>query len=1021
MKKFGTLALAAMLALSMFTGCDKPAAQSVTVETLESAAATATPLDYSTGVNAAGYYDDSLFYSNDFSVLPHAADPTTFYYDGYYYMYNTSEGMPLSCHRTKNFAEWEYMGTAYDFAQMNRSGKSWARGVFWAPEVFEWQGKFYMYITVNNTHDPACYPEGLEYVGAAAQAGNLTDAQISSQYGISAIQDLLLTLVLVSDKPEGPFAPWTGERTVQAYYHGEKVGKPYVQTVDAMTTVPFFDFANAPEAWETNKFFFDETVDRDAFEAEKGRTYNWNTNIFGTLDAAPFVDEDGSLYMVVVRAPDSNGAVTDRGRGQCIWGCRMFDPVTPDYSSFTQLTQPRRLTVGGEFTYGDNTTEGTMDGGINEGPFLMTHTTLQNGKSVKKYYLAYSTGKKATGNEWGYNIAVAVADSPLGPFEKLPESLGNPLYMVSPEYGNLPTSSWTHGSGHGTFFTAGGETFLLAHSTQVNSTVGVRCQRMPIIDRLVWEYNDTLGYDVPHMNGPSKKTLQPQPFTATGYKNVAPQATVTATNAADAASVRYINDDYRVIHARDDGKTFRTKFGGSTVTLTFDEPKRIRAVMVYNARDIQFAFSKIDYILLENDDGARIIRDLPYPESGLTADGGSMFVAPGGVAVAEFAESTVTKISFKFTQKFDDYKDEIIEGVEDDGSMYGIGISDIVVLGKDGDGNAFEAPDDFDEDAFAGSHMLDLSHTDGEGNRITIDRDLFDVSGGLGNPVNYVYDGNGGVAITGNSISVPFKHDSTADGGFAVSVTSHRYNSTQYNRSWNNGAVMLYTGYGQTNLWFRIFAVRQSSDEVRIVFNHSGSPWSERFYPMEYPDYAGNGAPHTLTVAYLDGVYYISFAAEGGETRAIRIDRNTPYLETAGRNSDTSAMFAAQPKVLGLATIDAGVEFTSVSYQCSDAAAERAIADMQAFVYGNTPQNGTLTVEKGNAFCVGDRVAVVMRARKGYELSELLCNGRAVDLTDVKRTCTVEAGGIRRYVYYLDIREAKTYAFYATFAEVNAQ
>ena len=987
---------------------------------IERVAASATEIPYSTGVNALGDYDDSLFYQNDFSLFTTGADPTMLYHDGYFYQYNTSGGQPMACHRTKNFAEWEYMGTAYDFTKTYNAGKSWARGLFWAPELFEWNGKFYMYVTANNTRDPSSYPEGLEFIGEDVRDNNLSDTQLQNKYGINAVQDLIQTIVLVSDKPEGPFEPYEGDRTIQKYFHGEKVGRPTVEHVDGHTT-PFFDFANAPEAWETNKFYFDETVDRETYEKGAGKKVYWNANVFSNLDAASFTDEDGTLYMYVVRSGDAFGYGYEKGRSQTIWGCRMFDPVTPDYSTFTQLTQPRRLTVGGEYTYGDATTEGTMDGGIGEGVFVLHHTTYEGGKAVKKYYLTYSTGKKATGNNWGYNIAVAVGDSPLGPFEKIPEKYGNPIYMVSPEYGNLPTSSWTHGSGHGTFFTAGDETFLIAHSTQVNHTVKIGNERQPIIDRMVWSYNEELGFDLPHMNGPSKNTLQPQPFTATGYRNIAPEATASATNLADGSSAADLNDDYRVIHQRDDNRLFRANMGGTTITLTFDAPRDIRAVMVYNSRDIQYAFSEIDYILLENGSDAKIIRNLAYPESGLVLDGGALFVTPGGAAVAEFAETKVTRISFKITKKFEDYEDEIIEGIEDDGTMYGICVSDIVVLGK-GEGSDYTAPADFDERAYKGSRLVDLSNFDDEGNRIVRDRDLLDPSGNHGYPNFFTYDGNGGVKISATGISLPFKHESTATGGFTASITNKSTGNPS--ASWNNGAIMVYTGYGQTNLEFRIFVIKYSRTEMRVVFNHIGSPWAERYYPFEYDAsiYANNGAEHTLTVAFLDGVYYIAFTAAGGPTRALRIDRDTPFLESdklmgdgSRRSTDVSAMFVSEPKIIGLSTIDQGVYFSAVSYACSDAAARNAIGKMQAAVVGNTPQNGEIVLPNGNEYYVGERIPVSFRARSGYALESVLLNGVVVPVDDLE--VHEEAGGIKRYVYWLEIAEAKAYSFFAAFKE----
>ena len=1016
--------------LSLFAGCSKKDDNQtmefdpINQET-EQVAANATEIAYSTGVNAGGKYDNSLFYKNDFSIFASGPDPSMFYHEGYYYVYTTSGGLPMVCYRTKNFADWEYMGVAYDFSTAYKEGRTWARSLYWAPEAFEWNGKFYMYVTVNNTYCVESYPEGLEelanYVGAQLAAGKSpTDAQITQKatalYGVALnpVQFLVSNVLLVADEPQGPFELWTGERTVQKYYHGEKVGKPAVETVTA-NTVPFFDFANAPAAWEQNRYLFEYSAEeRAAYEEKLGKQRIWDANIFANLDGSLFVEEDGDLYYHFSRASDANGA--EHG----IWGCKMFNPWTPDYSTLTKLTSPRKLTVDGEYSYGDNTTEGTMDGGINEGPFVFKHKTKRaDGSTVEKYYLTYSTGKEAATNSWGYNIALAVGDSPLGPFTKLEEKYGNPIYMVSGEYGALPSSSWTHGSGHGTFCTVGDETFLIAHSTQNNSATGVGCERMPIIDKLAWEYNEELGYDLPHMNGPSKNTLQAQPFTATGYKNVAPSANVTATNIADESTLKYVNDDYRVIHPYDDSKHFRTQLGGSTITLAFDKPTDIRAIMIYNSRDIRFAFAKLDYILFENEGEAKIIRDLDYPDDGLTGTIiESSSIWPGGAAVAEFDEMKVTKISIRVTAKFSVYEDELIEGVAYDPSMYGIAISDVVVLGRDGTSGVFDSPKTYNEANFKGSNATDMSNANEAGDRIPFDRDLLDVSGSRCPAYYCEYTESGTVKLKAKSLNVPFKNGSRTSNGFVASITSHMI-GTSYNRAWNNAAIAVYTGNeGKTNLQYKIFAVG-GVNEVRIYFVHYGSPWAERSYSLPYEGYGenANGREHTLTVIYQSGVFYIGFAAAGGEMRYIKIDQNTPYHTTykdgIARNADMSALFATNDKVLGLATTDMPVEFSEISYSCAVADVNRAIENVTSSVNVHTPKNGKIVVSSGE-YLVGDTVTVVIRVSAGYELSKLFINGTAADITDV--VGVEKEGGITEYVYLLKLERPIGYTVSAAFS-----
>lgn len=1027
-KKTLTWFLAFILASSSIislVGCDKKTdTNKVTVSQKDELAASATVLEYSTGINADGKYDDSLFYSNDFNLFSTGADPSMFYYDGYYYMYTTSGGKPLICYRTKNFATWEYMGVAYDFSTAYKNGETWANSYYWAPEAFEWEGKFYMYVTVSNINCVDFYPEGLEeladYVEELQKEGKtVTASQISTKskelYGVAltVAEFSVSNVLLVADEPQGPYELWTGNRTIQKYYHGEKVGEPIVETVTAQTT-PFFDWANAPAAWAETKYLFEYTEEeRAAYESENGVKRIWEANIFANLDGMLMEEENGDLYYYFTKSADSNGS-----KGG-IWGCKMLNPWTPDYSTLTRLTEPRKLTVGGEYTYGDATTEGTMDGGVNEGPYVMKHTSVNNDGVSVKYYLTYSTGKKAVANNYGYNIAVAVSDSPLGPYKKLEEKYGNPIYMISGEYGTLPSGSWTHGSGHGTFCTVGDETFLIAHSSQSNYTTGVDSERMPIIDRLTWSYNEELGYDLPHMNGPSKTTLQYQPETASGYKNIAPQASVTATNVANESTIAYLTDDYRVIHDSEKDKQFRTNIGGTTITLTFDKPMDVRAIMVYNSRDIKFAFSKIDYILFENGSETKVIRDLDYPDSGLT---GTVLEAssilPGGSAIAEFDEMKVSKITLKITQKFSVYEDELIDGVEYGPSMYGIAISDIVVLGKDGNSTGIVSTDTVCEENFKGSNMTDKSNVDSTTEeRIELDRNLFDVSGNHGSGYDIKYSSNGNIQV-GAGINVPFKNNSRTSNGFVASITSSCVGAT--NRSWNNAGIAVYTGSnGSTNLQYKIFAIG-GENEVRIFFVHYGAPWAERSYSLPYEGYAAtdNGKAHTLTVIFNDGIFYVGFAKEDSDMRWIIIDKETEYYTTyksgVPRNADVSNIFTLNDKVIGVATTDKACVFTNISYSCSEFDVAEAISDVSVTLNSCVSSNGKIVLES-NEYLVGDVAKIILKSRTGYKLSELQINGNVVDISSL--VAVEKEGGITEYVYELSFVKSGNYTVLAKFTE----
>lgn len=73
-----------------------------------------TEIAWSDGYNAQGRYDSSLFYSNDFESVPVAPDPYIFYEDGWFYLYSTEvSGGILVGYRSRNLANWEYLGAIY--------------------------------------------------------------------------------------------------------------------------------------------------------------------------------------------------------------------------------------------------------------------------------------------------------------------------------------------------------------------------------------------------------------------------------------------------------------------------------------------------------------------------------------------------------------------------------------------------------------------------------------------------------------------------------------------------------------------------------------------------------------------------------------------------------------------------------------------------------------------------------------------------------------------------------------------
>lgn len=78
------------------------------------------------------------------------ADPTIFYHDGTYYLYGTSgndKNLGFEVYVSKNLKSWKRSDKNDGYAL--KKGESYGDIGFWAPQVFEFEGKFYMAYTAN--------------------------------------------------------------------------------------------------------------------------------------------------------------------------------------------------------------------------------------------------------------------------------------------------------------------------------------------------------------------------------------------------------------------------------------------------------------------------------------------------------------------------------------------------------------------------------------------------------------------------------------------------------------------------------------------------------------------------------------------------------------------------------------------------------------------------------------------------------------------------------------------------------
>lgn len=80
-------------------------------------------------------------------ILPEVADPDVLYHNGTYYLYGTTPGREvggIKVYTSTDLTNWTDKGLA-----MKMGPKNWGASGFWAPDLIERDGKFYMYYTAN--------------------------------------------------------------------------------------------------------------------------------------------------------------------------------------------------------------------------------------------------------------------------------------------------------------------------------------------------------------------------------------------------------------------------------------------------------------------------------------------------------------------------------------------------------------------------------------------------------------------------------------------------------------------------------------------------------------------------------------------------------------------------------------------------------------------------------------------------------------------------------------------------------
>lgn len=586
-----TFLLAFVLSLSLlaFTGCEDPANTPGGNTVVGDAG-----FDYDTEMlsekdNVDYGYNNNLFYVNNLDFK--VADPSVIY---------ITEGKDMGyfyCYGTSDdigghgFQAWRSTDLSHwECTGVALKPEAWAINCYWAPEVIYDDGMYYMFFGAYNLH-----------------AGNR-----------------LCISVATSETPDGPFSQPYGIRD----YYGNNI-------TDAED--PMFDFTIANPKLKTLQEQF--VADHPDVTSNLVKT--------NCLDASPFIDPvTGDRYLLF-------SYYDNYGEGSFIYGVKMLNWFTPDYSTLTCLTYPGYDTVqhGYESAFGEGVR--LREGGVNEGPFMICHGG--------KYYLTCSVFGYTDSN---YRVIQAIGDSPLGPFRKISPDDGGKVISTD-------VANWTHivSAGHHSFVTIGDDLFIAYHTFKNRNDISG--SRALALDSVLWTENSE-GIPVMHTNGPTW-SVQPLPEALSGYKNIAESATIKATNTANGSDVSLLNDGMIKYQEFDLAEEYEANAGKSVITLTWDSYKTARAIMIYNSYDYDKTFVRVasiemQYLKADGTSGTVVINDLPF-DWDWHFESDYEFMRPGGAAIAEFYELPVNKM---------------VITINTPSGADRLALGEIVVLGKDG-------------------------------------------------------------------------------------------------------------------------------------------------------------------------------------------------------------------------------------------------------------------------------------------------------------------------------------------------
>ena len=317
---------------------------------------------------------------------------------------------------------------------------------------------------------------------------------------------------------------------------------------------------------------------------------------FPIIDANPFIDDDGKVYLYVSR--------DQVDKQSSVFGMEL----DKDMVTILSVTDKPLVKPSQEW---ENPTAGNT---WNEAPCMI--------KIDGKYYLTYSANYYQNST---YSVGLAISDNPLSGFQKVDY---NPILEANPD--------WTHisGTGHNCIFQSPDGTELwMAYHSHIDTTNG-GSERKINFDRISFDEEGRML-----VNGPSI-TPQVLPSGVSEYKNIATEATMSARvdeykDLLTDGIINYLYQDVEVYEYMSEGK--------NQITFTFEEARNIKAVMVYDSADYVLSAEEATVKV-----GGTSFEVKFNPEYRYVDEYGFEMKIPGSAALLQFEEIEAKEVTLTF-------------------------------------------------------------------------------------------------------------------------------------------------------------------------------------------------------------------------------------------------------------------------------------------------------------------------------------------------------------------------------------